>query len=145
MSELEIALSQTKKNKFPGLDIMLPEFLIFSGPNICRYLVKIFNVILETGDLPKLLRVTKPHAIREPGKDGRDAADYRPISLFSSSYKLLERRINNRMSQAIDTILTEIQAGFRNINYDVKKLRVSQRLQDSKCVLKLALYLLICH
>lgn len=114
MSELEIALSQTKKNKFPGLDIILHEFLIFSGPNICRYLIKLFNVILETGDLPKLFRVAKIHAIRKPGKDGCDAADYRPISLLSSSYKLLERRIHNRISQTIDTILPAVQAGFRN-------------------------------
>lgn len=82
MSELKLALSQTKKTKSPGLDMILPEFLIFSSPNTRCYLVKLFNVILETGELPRFFRVTKIHVIRKPGKDGNDAVDYR-LSPFS--------------------------------------------------------------
>jgi hypothetical protein len=95
MSELELALSQIKKNKSSGLDKILPEILIYLGPNSCRYLVKLFNVILETGELPKFFKVTKIHTIKKLGKEGNDAVDYRTISLLSSSYKFLERLIHN--------------------------------------------------
>lgn len=113
MSELDFALSQIKKNKSPGLDMILPEFLIYLGSYNRHYLVKLFNVILETGELPKLFKVTKMHAIKKHGKYESDAAEYRPIFIFSSYYKFLERLILNRIAQTIDTILLVVQAGFR--------------------------------
>jgi len=38
---------------------------------------------------------------------------YKPISLLSTCYKLLERLIYNRISEEIDKIISQEQAGFR--------------------------------
>jgi hypothetical protein len=48
------------------------------------------------------------NAIENPDKDPKLAASYRPISLLSVCYKLLERLVWNRISTTV-----EDQAGFR--------------------------------
>lgn len=49
----------------------------------------------------------------KPGKDGLDAADFRPISLLSVPFKLLERIILERIQSHIDKLIPVGQAGFR--------------------------------
>jgi hypothetical protein len=73
-------------------------------------LVRLFNDILTTGKLPKLFKQAKIIAILKPGKDGTDASHYRPISLLSVVYKILERLILQRIQPLIDAVS---QAGFR--------------------------------
>jgi Reverse transcriptase (RNA-dependent DNA polymerase) len=46
-------------------------------------------------------------------KDGSDASHFRPISLLSVVFKLLERLILQRMELLIDAVVPDSQAGFR--------------------------------
>ena len=48
-----------------------------------------------------------------PGKDPSLAANYRPISLLSVCYKLLERLAFQRISPTVEGLLSPDQAGFR--------------------------------
>jgi len=52
-------------------------------------------------------------AIEKHGKDPNLAANYRPISLLSVCYKLLERLALQRISSTVEGLLSPDQAGFR--------------------------------
>lgn len=52
-------------------------------------------------------------ALLKPGKEGKDAADFRPVSLLSVTYKILERLVLERIQPAIDKVVPIEQAGFR--------------------------------
>ena len=49
----------------------------------------------------------------KPGKDPPLATSYRPISLLSHSFKLMERLLLNRISPFVEEHLIDQQAGFR--------------------------------
>ena len=56
-------------------------------------------------------------AVEKPGKDLSLAANYRPISLLSVCYKLLERLALQRISPtvSVEGLLSPDQAGFRKV------------------------------
>ncbi|XP_055714426.1 uncharacterized protein LOC129808680 [Phlebotomus papatasi] len=113
-ADLECALLSVKLGKAAGFDGIYPEFIKNAGPKVKCWLVDLFNRILDTGHLPKLFKRAKVIAILKPGKDGTDAAHYRPISLLVSVvYKLLERMILHRIQPHIDRATPVSQAGFR--------------------------------
>jgi hypothetical protein len=97
-SELDLALSSIKNNKSPGFDGIFPEFLINMGPGAKGYILKVFNKILSSGNVPTSFKKSKIIAFNKPGKDGSEANHYRPISLLSNCYSLLERLIYNRIA-----------------------------------------------
>lgn len=83
------------------------------GPGAKGYILKVYNKILSTSDVPASFKKAKIIAFNKPGKDGSEANHYRPISLLSNCYKLLERLIYNRIAPVIDKVLPKQQAGFR--------------------------------
>ena len=99
--------------KAPGYDNIHPEFLKNLGPRARKWLAMFLTRIISEKNLPKSWRITKTVAIPKPGKDPKIASSYRPISLLSMCYKLLERIILHRISPAVDEILNIEQAGFR--------------------------------
>ena len=102
-----------KCGKAPGYDNIHPEFLNNLGPRARKWLAMFLTRIISEKNLPKSWRITKTVAIPKPGKDPKIASSYRPISLLSMCYKLLERIILHRISPAVDEILNIEQAGFR--------------------------------
>lgn len=110
--ELETALASTKKIKPPGLDGILPEFLLNLGPAAKRYLMSLYSNIIKTGYLPKRFKETKIVPLKKPGKDSIPA-HFRPVALFSCNFKLFEHIIHNRIQPLIYKVLPIEQAGFR--------------------------------
>jgi len=53
----------------------------------------------------KLFKHTKILVVLKPGKPRNDVRSYRPISLLSVCYKLLERLIYNRIAGIINNII----------------------------------------
>lgn len=113
LTELNAALKQTKQGKAPGFDNIHPEFLTSLGNGAKEWLTRFFSNILDSGSLPKELKKTKIVAILKPGKSPDLPQHFRPISLLSSTYKLLERLIYNRISGLILEHIPDEQAGFR--------------------------------
>jgi Reverse transcriptase (RNA-dependent DNA polymerase)/Endonuclease-reverse transcriptase len=111
--ELTLALQNVKSGKAAGFDGVYPEFIKNSGPRTKQWLVALFNNILSTGKIPKLFKQVKVIALLKPGKDGTDAAHFRPISLLSVVFKLFERCILQRIQPLIDEVVPISQAGFR--------------------------------
>jgi len=52
-------------------------------------------------------------ALLKPGKEGKEAADFRPVSLLSVKYKILERLVLEWIQSIIDKVVPIEQAGFR--------------------------------
>jgi len=112
--EIQIALKSMKTGKAPGLDGIHPKFLKNCGPNTRKWLIEFFSDILFSGKLPKLFKTSKVLATLKPDKLNDDVKSYKPISLLSASYKLLERLIYNRISKTIDQVLPQEQVGFHS-------------------------------
>jgi hypothetical protein len=62
------------------------------------------NDIVSTLKLPDLFKRAKVISIIKPGKGGTDPAHYRPISLLSVVYNLLERLILQRIQPLIEDV-----------------------------------------
>jgi len=88
---LTYLLTKTKQASAPGYDNIHVEFLKNLGPKARTWLSKLFSGIMATHSIPKIWRKAKVIAVEKPGKDPSLAANYRPISLLSVCYKLLER------------------------------------------------------
>jgi len=88
------------------------EFLKNLGPKARTWLSKFFSRIIATHSVPKIWRKAKVIAVEKPGKDPSLAANYRPISLLSVCYKLLEHLALQRISPTVG-LLSPVQAGFR--------------------------------
>ena len=102
-----------KAGTAPGYDHVHPEFLKNLGPRAQTWLSRFFSRIIIANAIPKIWRKTKVIAIEKPGKDPRLAESYRPISLLSTCYKLLERLVLHRVSPEVEKLLSPEQAGFR--------------------------------
>ena len=87
--------------------------MIHLGPCARTWMSTFFTRIIADNQIPKIWRNAKVIAIEKPGKDPNLAASYRPISLLSVCYKLLERLVLQRISPTVETVLSPDQAGFR--------------------------------
>lgn len=112
-AELNQAIRSLKSGKAAGLDDIFPEFITHLGRNGRKWLRNFFSDILVKGQVPPEFKMAKIIAILKPGKPADDPASYRPISLLSVCYKILERLIYNRIYRTLDSRIPPEQAGFR--------------------------------
>jgi hypothetical protein len=112
--EIDSALQRMKVGTAPGYDRIHSEFLKHLGPSARVWLAAFLSKATAEHKIPKIWRSAKVIAIEKPGKDPNVAANYRPISLLSVCYKLLERLVLERITSTVETILSPDQAGFRS-------------------------------
>ena len=62
--------------------------------------------------MPQIWKNVVIHPILKPGKDHKDPASYRPISLLSCLAKLLERAIKVKIMKALKENIQIEQYGF---------------------------------
>lgn len=72
LDELETALTLVKRKKLPGLNGVLPEFLLNLEPAAKRYLTCLYSSIIKTGRIPKQFKETKIVVLKKSGKEGND-------------------------------------------------------------------------
>ena len=115
LSELKDALSKAHDSS-PGPDDIHYQFLKHLSDTSLSVLLKTFNDIWETGNLPKSWKEATIIPIPKPGKDNTNPNNYRPIALTSCICKTLERMINERLVWYLEknNIITEFQSGFRH-------------------------------
>jgi hypothetical protein len=94
LDELETALMSLKPGKAAGFDGIYPENF---GAQTKEWIISFMNDIVLTSKIPNLIKRAKVISIIKPEKDGTDPAHYRPISLISVVYKLLEGLILQRI------------------------------------------------
>ena len=88
----------TFSQKAPGWDGITKIHLSKALESIKNPITKCFNAALSCGYFPTLYKHTKLIFIPKPGKPATNVANYRPISLFSSSGKLLEKLLIRSLS-----------------------------------------------
>ncbi|GFO36942.1 RNA-directed DNA polymerase from mobile element jockey [Plakobranchus ocellatus] len=73
-------------------------------PESCLHtLLKLFNNIWTTGDIPPSWREASVVSIPKSGKDPSDPSNYRPIALTSCLCKTLEWMVNDRLVQVLES------------------------------------------
>jgi hypothetical protein len=113
-SEYTSALNKCK-NSAAGPDDIYYEMLKNMHPSSSKLLLKIFNEIWRSGQIPQVWKEAIIIPIAKHGKDPSSVDNYRPISLTSCVGKLLEKMVATRLSWFLESnnILTDTQFGFR--------------------------------
>ena len=114
-NELKDALSKAHDSS-PGPDGIHYQFLKYLPDSSLSVLLKTFNDIWESGNVPKSWKEATIILIPKPGKDNTNQNNYRLIALTSCICKTLERMINERLVWYLETnnIITEFESGFRH-------------------------------
>ena len=87
------ALRRLKPWKSPGLDSILPEFILQAGSAHKSWFCDFLNSCMRPLKIPKIWRRALVVAISKPEKPLGDPKSYRPLSLLCVSFKILERLI----------------------------------------------------
>ena len=109
VDEMQQALRSLKSGKAPGPDSIHPEFLMHLGTECQNWLGMFMTNCMQRMKIPKSWRRAKIIAILKPGKSQEEAGSYRPISLLSVCFKLIERLIYNRLLPVVDPQLPREQ------------------------------------
>lgn len=113
VNEVKVAIDSMKSGKAADSNGIYMKFFKHRGPITQKWLAMFFSDILSSSHIPVLLKKAKVTAILKPGRQGTDVSNYRPVSLLSITYKLLEILVLNRIQPEIEKILPVEQAGFR--------------------------------
>ena len=104
LSELKDAHSKAHDSS-PGPDDIHYQFLKHLPDTSLSILLKTFNDIWETGNVPKSWKEATIIPIPKPGKDNTNPNNYRPIALTSCICKTLERMFNERLVWYLEKII----------------------------------------
>lgn len=103
-------------------------------------LLMLFNKVWKVGRLPRRWKEALIIPITKPGKDHSDPGNYRPIALTSNMCKLMERMVNERLVQFLESrnILALYQSGFHRgrgtmdpvlcLEDDIRKAQVNKEV-----------------
>ncbi|GFN80537.1 RNA-directed DNA polymerase from mobile element jockey [Plakobranchus ocellatus] len=106
--------AQNKSNESAaGPDAVYCQFLRHLPESSLHILLKLFNNIWTTGDIPPSWR------------EASDPSNYRPIALTSCLCKTLERMVNDRLVHVLEStnLLSKVQCGFRKDHSTLYHLR----------------------
>ena len=129
MAELTAAIKQTKPRKRAGKDQVPNDFWKhLQGPGLDA-LLTLFQSYWGTCASPRHWKLAQVVGILKRGS-ASDPANYRPISLLQTCYKLYARIIANRLSAGLDEHIRELQFGFRKGRSTAEATFLVRRLQD---------------
>ena len=116
ISELNHSLRNCK-NSAPGQDKISYKMIYKSHITAKHFLLSIYNKIWTTHEFPTLWRMGTVVSFLKPYKNSQQAQSYRPISLTSCVSKLMEKMVNTRLVQVLESrgLLPEEQSGFRKM------------------------------
>ena len=113
--EIKKHIDSLKKNKSPGADYILNEFIKFCPEKLIYVIVALFNVVLESGVIPSEWSIGIIKVLYKNKGNINDVNNYRGITLLSCLGKLFTSVINARLYSYLTNakILGNEQAGFR--------------------------------
>ena len=130
MVELQSALNKMKKGKAPGPDGLRPDpVLLLDHYGECR-LLDIMNECWISRKIPQSWKDAQVISFYKSKGDDADAANYRPISLLNTQYKLYASLIQARLAENYDDHIRPNQYGFRKHRGTDNPLFTLRRLQD---------------
>uniref|UniRef100_A0A3Q2PCB4 Reverse transcriptase domain-containing protein n=1 Tax=Fundulus heteroclitus TaxID=8078 RepID=A0A3Q2PCB4_FUNHE len=113
IGELKRALCKTR-NSAPGKDEVCYIMLRHVSDHVLNKLLILYNKIWKEGRLPCKWKEAIVIPIKKYGKDHSNPGNYRPIALTSNMCKLMERMVNERLIQYLESrkIIAPYQSGF---------------------------------
>ena len=134
MNEIQAALRQLKAKKSPGPHAITNEMLTHLGNKATCKLLEIFNHSWATVTLPQTWREATLILILKTGKDPKQAASYRLISLTSCVGNTMERVVNQRLKWYLETndLFAPEQTGFRQFRAtEDQTTYLAQEIEDA--------------
>ena len=130
VGELRENLARCKNKSAPGLDGVRYSVIKRIPDAYLGEIAKVLCSCLKLGYFPSAWKTAKTILIPKPGKDTREAKNFRPISLLSCLGKLLERILARRISRYMEekNLFTNSQSGFRSNHMTAEQLlRLSEQ------------------
>lgn len=124
--ELRKALHQLNKNKCPGTDGLCPEFYLKFWELISPFLYNSLSFSIENGLLSTEQRRGVITLVPKKDVDRRLVANWRPITLLNTDYKILTKVMALRLQTVLDTIVSRDQTGFMKGRFIGDNLRTIQ-------------------
>ena len=119
LDEVEYAIKNLSNDKSPGPDGFTAEFFKMFREELATFILRSANAGLAKGRLSVSMRQGNIVLIPKDNKPKRFIKNLRPISLLSTTYKIVSTCIANRMKDVLPQIIGKTQNAFlkgRNIN-----------------------------
>ena len=115
-SQIYKLLESCEIKKAVGVDKISNKILRICAPHIYESLTKLFNLAIETNNIPIDWKVAKVTPIFKTG-DRHDVNNYRPISVISSIARIFEKVLYHQLEQYVveHNLISERQSGFRSL------------------------------
>ena len=112
--ELRRAITIARQTS-PGKDGICYEMLANMKDSSLIAILKMFNLIWETGQIPSAWKQSVIVSILKPGNVPSDPTSYRPIALTSHLGKTMERMVTQRLTHHVESknLISPHQSGFR--------------------------------
>lgn len=124
LEELKAALTELNKNKCPGSDGLCPEFYIRFWDLVSPHLFKSLSYSVDNGLLSTEQRRGVITLVPKKDVDRRLVANWRPITLLNTDYKILTKVMALRLQTVLDTIVNKNQTGFMKGRFIGDNIRV---------------------
>lgn len=131
--ELKKALQQLNTNKCPGTDGFSPELYLAFWDLLAPNLVRSLSYSIESGLLSNNQRRGVINLIPKKDQDRRHIANWRPITILNTDYKILTKAMALRLQKPLDTIIHPNQSGFMKSRFIGDNLRLTE---DALFILK---------
>ena len=129
IEEVIRTIKKLKNNKSPGPDGIPIEFYKFLEEDCIDIVTDILNHCWETETMPDEMELAELVTLYKKG-NVEDPANYRPIALLNTLYKMYASIIQKRLSDGIEDRIWETQFGFRKKKSTSQPLFITRRLQD---------------
>ena len=114
------AIKKAKASKALGPDKLSTLHLKNLGDAGLQYLTDLFNLSIQTGQIPAIWKTSTIIPLLKPGKPAEESTSYRPVSLLCPSIKILERVLLPTLTEHLP--VPDIQHGFRSQHSTVTAL-----------------------
>ena len=105
------------------------EFFKWLTDDALEVILQVLNQCWEQEILPDDLEEANVVTLYKKGKV-EDPANYRPISLLNSLYKIYASILEIRLADSIDNRISKNQYGFRRAKSTNQQLFIARRMQD---------------
>ena len=123
LDEMTRYLKKTKNNVSPGISGFTGDFYKFFWNDIKHFVVRSVNYSFDIGSLSIQQRLGIITLLPKGTKDKRFLANWRPLTLLNSFYKLVSGCITERIKPALEDIIHPDQKGFVSGRYIGESIR----------------------
>ena len=119
-SQTKDAIKKSKASKAIGPDGISNLHLKHIGPKGLEFLTQIYNLSLETCQIPTIWKSSIIIPLPKPGKDLSESKSFRPVSILCPGIKILERLVLPVLTEKLP--VPSFQHGFRKSHSTVSAL-----------------------